>query len=235
MGLTRFLAATAGELSECKSIAFPIAWMACHFSSSGAGISNLPQTLPRGSLILLDDSMPFQDHDPQKIAEQLLALSDSLHPKGFILDFQRQNSEENKTLAKFLAQTLPCPVAVSDLYAESLSGPVFLSTPPLWAPLKDHIVPWSNREIWLEAVHTQEVLTLTQDGCHREETIVTDEPLPYKNEQLHCQYDFCLEKDRAVFTLRRTEQELSSLLHSAESFGITTAISLYQQTKSSAP
>ena len=233
MGLTRYLAATAGELSICKSINFPVAWMACHFSSGDTGLSNLPDALPQGSLVLLDDSSPFQDHDPQKIAKQLLTLSDTLNPKGYILDFQRRDSIENKTIAEFLVQTLNCPVAVSDLYAESLSCPVFLSAPPLWTPLKDHIAPWSDREIWLEAVHTQEILTLTQDGCHREESLITDEPLPYNHKQLHCQYDFSLTENRAIFTLRRTEGELLSLLSTAETIGIATVISLYQQTKNS--
>ena len=235
MGLTRFMALTAGELSRCNRLNFPVAWMACHFSPYHTGLSNLPEQLPPGSLIMINDSAPPYNHDSHKIAQQLQRLQQDLQPKGFVLDFQRPDFPENKALAEHLVDTLPCPVAVSDLYAQGLSCPVFLSAPPLAVPLDRHIKPWEGQEVWLEAVLSQETLTLTKDGCSREETFLTPDPLPHFNQKLHCQYDFTLEQSQAIFILRRTEQELYDLLHCAENMGITTAISLYQQMKNSAP
>ena len=50
MFLPCYLAVTAGELAAGAPFpAFP-AWMACHFSPSGAGISNLPAALPEGAM-----------------------------------------------------------------------------------------------------------------------------------------------------------------------------------------
>lgn len=235
MGLTRFIALTAGEFSRCACLNFPVAWMACHFSPYHTGLSNLPEQLPQGSLIMINDSAPIYNHDSHKITQQLQHLLQDLQPKGFVLDFQRPDFPENKALAEHLVNVLPCPVAVSDLYAQGLSCPVFLSAPPLAVPLDRHIKPWKDREIWLEAVLTQETLTLTGVGCDREETFLTSDPLPYCHQTLHCQYDFVLEENQAVFTLRRTETELSSFLRCAESLGITTAISLYQQMQNSPP
>ena len=44
------------------------AYMALRFSSYGAGLSNIPHTLPQGSMLLLDDSTIRSHHPRQQLA-----------------------------------------------------------------------------------------------------------------------------------------------------------------------
>ena len=46
MAITPFLAMTAAEFRKKEDLPDKIAWMACHFSPYGLGLSNLPQRLP---------------------------------------------------------------------------------------------------------------------------------------------------------------------------------------------
>ena len=71
MALTLYLAMTAAELQNCRQIPEHIAWMACHFSPYSSGISNVPVQLPAGSVLILNDRIPPQGHDPELVARQL--------------------------------------------------------------------------------------------------------------------------------------------------------------------
>ena len=66
-----YLAMTAGEMSGSEFFSFPVAWMACHFSPYGTGITNRPRALPPGSMLILNDRMPVCGHDPERVARQL--------------------------------------------------------------------------------------------------------------------------------------------------------------------
>ena len=71
MTLPMHLAMTAAELACCDSLPSHPAWMACHFSPYGTGLSNLPEHLPEGALLILNDRTPVFGHDPQVICAQL--------------------------------------------------------------------------------------------------------------------------------------------------------------------
>ena len=58
MAIAPFLAMTAAETRNHSVLPPKIAWMACHFSPYGLGLSNLPQRLPPHALLLLDDITP---------------------------------------------------------------------------------------------------------------------------------------------------------------------------------
>ena len=73
MPIAHYLAMTAAEMAGNSVLPDRMAWMACHFSPSGVGLSNLPHWLPPGSLLILDDSTPIHDHDPQRVASELSA------------------------------------------------------------------------------------------------------------------------------------------------------------------
>ena len=149
---------SASELSAAEALPQNIAYMGCHFSSSGSGLSNLPHKLMPGAMVIIDDAMPPQGHDPELIAKQLTILATDMDISCFLLDFQRPNIAEAQTIANFLAQALPCPVGITPAYAANLTCPVFLPPPPLHVPLKKHIAPWKEREIWLElATETFEI------------------------------------------------------------------------------
>ena len=70
MGIPHYLAMTAAEFSA-NMPQKDTAWMACHFSSCSHGLSNLPEELPSGALLILDDSTPMECHDPETVKRQL--------------------------------------------------------------------------------------------------------------------------------------------------------------------
>lgn len=227
MALPLYLAQTAAEMIGNPHV-WPLAWMACHFSPGGQGLSNLPQVLSEGAMLILDDSTPMEFHDGAMIAWQ---LSDTITRHGcesLLLDFQRTNIREQQELAKLLADTLPCPVGVSEIYARELSCPVFLPPVPPDRPLSEYLAPWQGREIWLETALDGITLTLTEAGCTADpfydfpEDALTDK-------QLSCHYAIETGIDSAVFRLWRTRQDLEALLSEAESLGATKAIGLWQE------
>ena len=80
MGLHCYLAMTAREINQCPLLPSKIAWMACHFSPYGTGLVGLPEKLPQGSLIIVNDRIPIRSHDPGQIVYQLRKLIASLNP-----------------------------------------------------------------------------------------------------------------------------------------------------------
>ena len=71
MAIAPFLAMTGAEMRNNSFLPEKIAWMACHFSPYGLGLSNLPRSLPPGSLLMVDDITPIGKHDPSIILDQL--------------------------------------------------------------------------------------------------------------------------------------------------------------------
>lgn len=230
MDIKCYLAMTAAELSSLPELPRYVAYLGCHFSSSGQGLSNLPVSLLPGTMVVIDDLMPPQCHDPKLIAEQLTQLVTNMEVSGFILDFQRPNTPESETIATYLMQALPCPVGVTPGYAEGLNCPVFLPPPPLHTVLEKHIAPWKGREIWLEAAtDTCEIIVTREGGTYSQ---IPDKPLEepsFYDAALRCRYHTEISEDHAVFTLHRGKQELFSLLQEAQSLGIKCAVGLYQQ------
>lgn len=227
MALPLYLAQTALEMAGNPLPEHP-AYMACHFSPGGKGLSNLPTFLPPGAMLILDDSTPMDGHDPALISQQLSHVITAHRCQALLLDFQRQNIPEQAELAKLLCKALPCPVGVSECYARGLSCPVFLPPVPPDKPLSDCLTPWQGREIWLEAALDGLTLTLTETGCSAEPLW----DLPEKglaDEKLHCHYAIETTADAAIFRLWRTRDDLDSLLAEAKPLGITQAIGLWQE------
>ncbi len=236
MAITPFLAMTAAEMGNISAYPQKVAWMACHFSPYGLGLSNLPRALPPGALLMLDDITPPHGHDPVLIAEQLAECAETLQCRSVLLDFQRSGDKETRTLAEHLVQALPCPTIVSEYYAYDLPCPVFLSPVPPSVPLEAHLLPWKERKIWLELGLDGEILTLTEQGCE-----ATPLPRPdrdaegFSDDQLHCHYTVGTNENAARFTLWRTMEDLDHLLTEAETYGVTEAIGLFQELHSKFP
>lgn len=230
MAIVPYLAMTAAEIRSCSLFPEKIAWMACHFSPYGRGLSNLPLALPPNSVLMVDDITPIRGHDPELISAQLQECVEELDCIGILLDFQRPDCRETAALAKHLAEALPCPTAVPACYAGDLSCPVFLPPLPPSQPLEDYLRPWKGRDIWLELGLTGEILTLTETGC-----TVTPLPFPdtdgvgFSEERLHCHYTMETNEKSARFTLWRTKDDLDILLEEAASFGVTAAVGLFQE------
>ena len=229
MALQLYMAINSAEFYNLAQIPPHPAWMACHFSGHSSGLSNLPADFPQASIVMLDDSTPIQGHDPQRILNELRQLYERIKPAAFLLDLQRPASLEAVQMARFLARSLPCPVAVSHLYAADLDCPVFLPPPPLHKALPEYLKPWDGREIWLEIATDCQNMVITREGCQIIPEYISTLPEPvFYHEKLFCRYHTKVEKDRVVFTLQREKNEWEQLLIQAEALGVACCIGLYE-------
>jgi hypothetical protein len=230
MGLASFLAMTAAEIAGNRVLPPKTAWMACHFSPYGPGLSNLPRALPPGSLLMVDDATPIRNHDPQVIREQLHRCAKALDCRGIFLDFQRPKDDKTASLVEFLSDSLPCPVAVSHIYADNSVCALCIPPVPPSEPPESWFSRWKDKELWLELSREGEQITVTEQGA-----AVTSLPFwearetDFHDENLLCHYRQEVQEDAVVFTLYRTQEDQLNLLDLAEKHGITTAVGLYQE------
>lgn len=228
MALPLYLAMTREEIDSCPLPAH-LAYMACHFSVYGKGLQDVPAHIPEGSMLILDDRIPVWNHDPRQVAEELLEAVTGHGCSGLLLDFQRPAEPLMTDIIRNITDTLPCPVAVTEAYAEGVSCAVLIGCPEVNEPLTKRCGPWQGREKWLELAPQTLRYTITQDRSHREVVDETIQKYPHRDAALCCSYRIEVEKDRAVFTLERTAEDLLALLRQAEELGFTRAVGLYQQ------
>lgn len=227
MSLRFYLAMTEAEIRSSPVLPRHLAYMACHFSPYGNGLVNIPERLPPESLLIVNDRVPVLDHNPDKIAKQLLDAVRKLRVFGILLDFQIPGNPQTAQIVKKVTETLTCPVCVSEQYSCGLSCPI-LCAPPVYQSLKDYISSKKSRPVWLETFQETALLTVTSDGCET----APGENIPGKyffDETLQCKYQFTLQKDSVCFTLCRQAEDIPRYLHYAESLGIEVAVGLYQQ------
>lgn len=230
MPLPLYLAMTAAEITCTETLPEKIAWMACHFSCYGTGLSNQPRKLPEGSVLILNDRTPICGHDPQRVTEQLTQLTEDFQCSGVLLDFQRPEVLETAQLCAYLVKSLSCPVGVTEFYAKDLDCPVFLSPLPPGVTLDAHIKPWTGRELWLETAVETRAAVITDKGCQWQAADYSGtESVWFEEPALHCRYCWHTDDRQAVFTLQRTAAHIPSLLEEAQARGITRAFGLYQQ------
>lgn len=230
MDLRCYLAMTCAEFQAADILPPHIAWMACHFSSYGTGLSNVPTDMPPGSMLIVNDRIPVYKHDPQRILKQLYQCIEQFTISGVLLDFQRPNCPDTAHITQLLTSQLSCPIAVTAPYAADLSCAVFLPPPPLHVPLSSHIAPWSGREIWLEIAVENQCFSVTPAGSSY--TLQPFQPLKdpcFSHNALHCKYQIEVNRNHAVFTLSRDPEMLGQLLKEADSLGIRIGFGLYQQ------
>ncbi len=204
------------------------AYMALRFSSYGAGLCNIPDALPTGSILLLDDSMPVCKHNPALVAEQLTQLVDKFSPSAILLDFQNEATEESMQMVRFLLNALPCPVAATEVYARTLGCPVFLSPVPINKAPEVYLRPWLEQGAYLELAPETVQFAVTEKGCSAAPSPPTKN-LPLYNKRLFCHYRTEVFPNRAVFTLGRTKQDLSDLAEEAYRLGVRGVVGLYQE------
>lgn len=231
MGISRYLAKTAAELEATASPEhWNTAYMACHFSPYSTGLSNIPETLPPDSMLILNDRTPICGHDPEKIAQQLSEAFHTLHFDSILLDFQRPAQEEIHQLCKHLTGVLPCPVGVSDMYAKKLDCAVFLPPVPLDQPLSAYIAPWHNRELWLDIAPDAVCISVTSQGSTYMPCELPEAPEKgFSDTALYCHYRTQITEDAVLFHLWRDISQLEQLIEAAQALGITKCIGLYQE------
>jgi len=229
MGLSLYLAMTAAEIESADHLPQSLAYMACHFSPYTTGLSNLPDTLPKDTLLILNDRTPICGHDPYLIIRQLRQVCEEFECRGLLVDFQRPDYPECALLAAAIAAELPYAI-MSDLYAEGLTCPVFLPPPPLLQPLQEYLSPWEGREIWLEAAPDAALLTVTEDGSLTKQIPYANVPAnTFIDSKLHCRYRTEVLEDSVQVSVYRTEQQLEAMLAHAAGLGVCGAVGLYQQ------
>ncbi len=228
MALPLYLAMTAGEFDTDALPPLP-AYMACHFSVYGKGLQDLPTSVPAGCLLILDDRIPVWEHDPGFVASQLRDAVEKFQCSGLLLDFQRPGEPLMADITRRVADLLPCPVAVTEAYAEDVGCAVLLDTPKANEPLTKCIQAWPGREWWLEIAPEVIRYTVTKDASTWEEIQESEQAYCHQDAQLCCSYRIDLQEDRALFTIGRTWEDLQKLMAQAEELGVQKAIGLYQQ------
>ena len=204
--------------------------MACHFSPYTTGLSNIPQELPPGSMLILNDRTPISGHDPQRIAQQLKDAWEQLHFDSMLLDFERQGYEDILSLCHVLVEQLSCPVGISSPYAQAIDCPVFLPPPPLDQPLAEYISPWQGREIWLDIAPEAAQFLITEDGSQLMHLPLSQPPEnAHTDKGLHCRYRSEILEKEVRFRLWRDLPQIELLINHAQSLGITKCIGLYQE------
>ena len=221
-----FLAVTGQEMAAFRPA--QTAYMACHFSAGGVGLSNMPRALPEGSILLLDDSMPVQGHDPEVVTRQLNALVKAFSVRAVLLDFQREKTEEMDNMAAAILQSCTCTAGVTEQYAAGLHCPVFLPPPPVNKPLKEHLRPWLKRGVFLEIAPEALQITVTKDGS-KAISLPPVTFLPLEDNRLHCHYNVEVFPEKAVFTLSRTREDLDALAREAHELDVLGTVGLYQE------
>ncbi len=230
MGLPLYLAMTGAEMRAASQFPTHFAYMACHFSPYGEGITNIPDSLPEKAILILNDRMPCQGHSPNLVAQQLSDAVSRLGCESVLLDFLHPPDSESEAMVRTIVTALECPVAVSAGYAAGLHCPVFLPPCPLHIPLDEYLQPWKGREIWLEAALCQESVRITQKGA---DCIPQFPPEGLEGgfceESLCCHYRIEANHDQITFTLFDTGASLEKKLERARSLGVNRAVGLWQE------
>ena len=230
MTLPLYLAMTNAEISANRLHSGRCAYMACHFSPYDKGLSNFPKIFPEGSMLIVNDQMPPQGHDPARIGRQLSQWVSDHRADCVLLDLQRPGNEETRQIVSEILACCPCPVGVSHPYAKGYDCPVFLPATPLNHTLADHLQPWQGREIWLEIALDRLSITVDSSGSQFQAVpFDNDTVFPHKDEALHCAYQIALSHSSARFTLQRTPENLNALMQEAAHQGVCKAIGLYQE------
>lgn len=229
MKIPCYLSMTATEFTQCSEFPKYAAWMACHFSPYGTGLTNIPSHLPKGTLLILNDRTPVHGHEPKQIRQSLEDTVTALGCCAVLLDLQRADCGETDAIVKEIL-TLPFPVCVSEIYAKELDCPIFLPPTPLTLTPAEYLSPWKGRDIWLDITTECSVFTVAENGSHSSLCKSTGD-FPFHDAQRYCHYRTELKNNTAHFYLHRTKEDLADLLNISADFGVTKAVGLWQELK----
>lgn len=230
MEIWPYLAMTGAEIGHAASLPGKMAWMACHFAAGGRGLSGLPETLPPGAVLIVNDRLPIADHDPERVAEELAGAIRRFRCRGVLLDLEREPTAKARAVVAAIAGVLGSRAIVASRYAQDLPCPVFLPPVPPDTKPEYYLQPWLGREIWLEVALDGLVITITREGAK-----LTALPHPaafqegFYEERLHCRYRAEVFDDRAKVTLRRTARGLPAFLEYLARLGVTETVGLWQE------
>ena len=230
MFLPIYLATTAQEFAQFKEIPSTLCYMACHFSSSGSGLSNIPSTLPKGAMLCIDDSTPITNHRGDLIVHQIRGLIEKFQLCGILLDFQRPDNPHTPDMIDCILRHTDCKIAVSHIYANDFLCPVFLPPLPFRMSAEAYLSPWSDREIWLEVGTDKEMAIITDNSFGTEQVYaVPENGAQFYDPFLLCHYSTHIKQDHITVYFHRTIEDIRKLQEKAKGFGVTKYIGLWQQ------
>lgn len=228
MEIPLFLAISQQEMASCSHIPQNVAWLGCHFSETAPDLTGFPTHLPENSFLIIDDSVPILNHDPNRIVRQTAQIVSNCGCKGVLLDFQRPPQAQSIQMVQALLE-LPCPVGVAELYAKELDCPVFLSPIPPTCPPEKYLGPWHRQEIWMDLSCSPTQITVTAKGSQTTPLAQMDGALPHRDQALCCHYRIEKYDSEIRFLVQRTEEDLTALIKKCRSHGVTQAFGLYQE------
>lgn len=225
MALPLYLAMTRSEILENGRIPPAFGW----FSKADGIVGELPAWYPEGGMLILTDELPVRADDIPGAVKSLTRMAQAHRFDSLLLDFQRSGDPDAQAFVKEMAEAVSCPVCVSECYAHETDCAVLLPPVPPDVPVEEYLRPWQGREVWLEAALDGMVITVTAEGSEAK-TLLRGVPGKgeHGDESLCCHYRVET-GEHAVFTLRRTEDDLRLLLKQAEKLGVTRAVGLYQE------
>ena len=226
MGIPHYLAMTALEIAGCARLPKHLAWMGCRFGPEG--LLGLPEDLPPGSLLILDDQVPMEVLPSPEATEALAKVLARFSCRGLILDFQRPGIDAQRALAASLPGRLPCPVAAPPEYATKDCA-LFLPPVPAEETIEDYLAPWAGREIWLDTTPAERTLHLTQTGCAAADAALPDWSDGFYDVALCCIYRIQKTDDGFLFRLSRNRRCTQALLERGAKLGVTLAVGLWQE------
>lgn len=220
-----YLAMTARERSLCPVLPEGIAHMACHFSPYEAGLEGIPNDLPSGSMIILNDRIPFRDHDCGMIAWQLASIPcDSL-----LLDLRRTDPDTVNKLVNKILSAVSFPIALPERYAAGWDCPVFLDSVDADTDPFSRAEAWKGRELWLDLSPGFIAYRINNQGAERIPGGFPGKETVHKCDVLHCRYQIALTNDCAAFTLWRDCEDALEILRQGKEHGITRGVGLWQE------
>lgn len=226
MGIPQYLAMTASEIAGCVRLPEHLAWMNCRFGPEG--LLGLPEALPPGSLLILDDQVPMEALPGPEATEALAEILARFSCRGLVLDFQRPGIDAQLALAAKLPGYLPCPVAAPPEYAAEGCA-LFLPPVPAEVTIEDYLSPWAGREIWLDTTPAERTLHLTPAGCAVSDAAIPEETEGFYDEALCCVYRIQAANDGFLFRLSRNRRCTQALLERGAKLGVTLAVGLWQE------
>lgn len=233
MPISIYEAVTAGDCAARDALAAHAAWMAAHFSAVGTGVSNLPHRLPPGSLLILDDQIPWQHHDAQRICQELLQAVADLACSGILLDFEREPCPQTSSLCALLStycQQHSIPLGMPPAYGWTLPVALFLPPLPCWPGPQTVLQPFSGRELWLDAAESGCVAEI---GSKSVQISPADAATLQAQAEGHavfwhgglcCQYYSSQMGDRIRVALYDTRQTMEQKLNLCAKLGVSVAV-----------
>lgn len=230
MSIPLYLAMTAADFFRCAEIPPHIAWMSLHFSPSGPGLSNLPGVLPQGSMVILDDQIPWNGHSHQQVCKELRGLLQTRKLNSLLLDFERPPKPETLALSQMilsLCKEIGCSIGLPKAYRTTGEGALFL--PPHPSHLSPDKLPAEGAEVWLEAAPGGLTADILPDRVLLEE----GPPLPlsgvpvFMNPALHCCYTSVPTSQGIRVRLFDTKRTMEAKAAIWERLGVTRLIGLY--------